>query len=232
MKIIKEILSFIFTFGIIFSISFMVLNFSAVKSSIEYYFQKDVQTQVVAESIGETKIVEIPLPPKGAKKLIKKEFPPLKFSPTPLDYRLIVPKIGKNVPLVEMSDKYISDDLWGKFEKQVQKALKNGVVHYPGTAEPGQFGNVFLTGHSSYYPWLDGNYKDVFANLVQLDVGDMYYVYYQQQKYKYKITEKKEVSPTEVDVLKQPQDKKLSSLMTCWPLGTTLRRLVVIAEEV
>jgi LPXTG-site transpeptidase (sortase) family protein len=232
MHIIKEIFGFLLTFGIIFSISFAALNFTAVKSMFNYHFSKNNNEEIIKESIGEKKLAEIPLPPKGAKKLIKKEFPPLHLSVAPLDYRIIIPKIAKNVPLVEMSDKYISDDLWGKFEKEVQNALRNGVVHYPGTARPGQFGNVFFTGHSSYYPWDEGNYKDVFVNLKQLDVGDEYYVYYQQKKHAYKITEKKEVRPTEVGVLEQPRNKKLSSIMTCWPLGTTLRRLIVVAEEV
>jgi sortase A len=197
-----------------------------------YHVIGEQQTAKLNEAVAEKNLEQIPLPPKGAKKLVKKEFPNLNLSVVPLDFRLVIPKIAKNVPLIKMSDEYITDDLWGKFEKEVQEFLRSGVVHYPGTANPGQYGNAFFTGHSSYYPWDKGNYKDVFANLNQLNVGDEYFVYWQQSSYKYKIVDKKEVRPTEVGVLNQPEDRKFSTLMTCWPLGTTLRRLVIIGEEV
>jgi len=91
---------------------------------------------------------------------------------------------------------------------------------------------VFLTGHSSYYPWDPGKFKDVFATLGSLEVGDRYYIYYDQIKYMYQITEKKEVQPNYMEVLAQPTDKKISTLMTCSPVGTTLRRLILTAEQI
>ena len=232
MKVVKEIFRFILTFGVIFAIFFVLMNFSAFSSVITHYITGAETEEIIKENIGETKVETNPLEDQNAKKLVKKEFPPLYLSVAPLDFRLIVPKIGVNVPMVRMSDQFISDDLWGKFEKEVQGALREGVIHYPGTAYPGQYGNVFITGHSSYYPWDKGEYKDVFSNLNQLEVGDEYYVYYQQKKYRYKVVEKKEVRPYEVKVLEQSKTEKLSTLMTCWPIGTTLRRLVVTGEEV
>lgn len=230
-KNILGILRFVFTFTVIFTIAFSIMNFSSVKSLVFFYFIGEEKQKLLNTSTGED-VTTVPLPPKGAKKLIEKEFPPLSLYPTPIDYRLIIPKTATNVPLIDMPTKYATDDLWGKFEKEVQAALRNGVVHYPGTAYPGQVGNVFFTGHSSYYPWDKGQYKDVFANLNQLDVGDEYVVFYNQEKYIYKIAEKKEVRPSQVGVLEQAKDKKLSTLMTCWPLGTTLKRLILVAEEV
>jgi len=35
-----------------------------------------------------------------------------------------------------------------------------------------------------------------------------------------------------VDVLDQPVGKRLGTLMTCVPVGTTLRRLIITADEV
>ena len=48
----------------------------------------------------------------------------------------------------------------------------------------------------------------------------------------YKVVEKKEVKPTDVSVLDQPTHERLATLMTCTPIGTTLRRLIVIAQEI
>ena len=232
MRYFKEVFSFLLTFGIIFSVFFVLMNFSAVSSSVEYYVLGVRNAEMIESIVGEVDYDYALLETKGAKKIIEKEFPPLQMSVTPLDFRLVIPKIGRNVPLVKMSDKYITDDLWGKFEKEVQKSLRDGVIHYPGTANPGQVGNAFFTGHSSYYPWDKGEYKEVFANLNQLDKGDEYIIYFQQEKYKYKVTEVKEVRPSDVNVLEQSENKKMSSLMTCWPLGTALKRLVVVAEQV
>src|SRR3990167_1995192 len=45
----------------------------------------------------------------------------------------------------------------------VQSALAQGVVHYPGTVLPGEFGNAFYFGHSSDFISKPGRYKTVFA---------------------------------------------------------------------
>ena len=150
----------------------------------------------------------------------------------PTDDRIIIPKLGKSVPLIDMSTEHIEGENWADLEKQIQDGLRNGVVHYPGTAKPGQYGNVFMTGHSSYYPWDSGQFKDVFALLGQLVPGDEFIVYNNQIKYTYRIYDKLEVQPDNVDVLEQPKDRKIATLMTCTPVGTALRRLIIKAEEI
>lgn len=150
----------------------------------------------------------------------------------PFEDRLIIPKMEKNIPIVRPSMDALMKEDWKQFELDIQTALHDGVVHYPGSARPGQPGNFFLTGHSSYYPWDDGKYKDVFARLSELNPGDTYMVYYGGDRHTYRVTAKKEVKPSDVTVLDQPTDKRLATLMTCTPVGTTLRRLIVTAEEI
>jgi LPXTG-site transpeptidase (sortase) family protein len=150
----------------------------------------------------------------------------------PNQNRLVIPKIGKNVPIVAPSMDALMKENWKQFEADVQEALHDGVVDYPGSAKPGQAGNVFITGHSSYYPWDKGNYKDVFARLNELTEGDTYSIYYGGDLHTYRVTGKKEVQPSNVSVLDQPTNKRIATLMTCTPVGTTLRRLIVMAEEI
>ena len=150
----------------------------------------------------------------------------------PPENRIIIPRLDLNIPLVTPSYKALLSEDWDQLEEDIQDALQMGVVHYPGTARPGQAGNFFVTGHSSYYPWADGKYKTVFARLQDLDVGDEYWVYYGGDKYRYIVRTKKEVKPTNVDVLDQPVSKRMATLMTCSPVGTTLRRLILSSEEV
>jgi len=150
----------------------------------------------------------------------------------PFENRLIIPKIGKNIPIVRPGMEALMKEDWKKFEADIQTALRGGAVHYPGSARPGQAGNFFVTAHSSYYPWDDGKYKDSFARLGDLEPGDTYMVYFNGDKHTYRVTGKKEVSPNNVTVLDQPTNKRLATLMTCTPVGTTLRRLIVTAEEI
>lgn len=151
----------------------------------------------------------------------------------PPENRLVIPALGLNVPIVNPPITSLLAEDWAQMEKDIQAGLQNGVVHYPGTAVPdNHLGNVFLTGHSSYYAWSPGKFKTVFARLHQLKVGDEYWIYFTGDKHRYRVVEKKEVSPSDISVLDQPTDRRLSTLMTCTPVGTTLRRLAVVAEEV
>ena len=150
----------------------------------------------------------------------------------PPDDRIIIPKLNLNIPLIAPSYGALLKEDWPQVEKDIQGALEQGVVHYPGTARPGQAGNFFVTGHSSYYPWAAGKYKTIFARLHQLNVGDEYWVYYGGDKHRYTVIEKKEVSPSDISVLDQPTDLRLATLMTCTPVGTTLRRLIIVSQEI
>ncbi len=220
--------------GMIFSVSFFALNFSAYMQIFEAAVNPDAQARAqetletaVGEGLGEGF-----LPVLSDEKDARKQFAWINMPIAPTDDRLVIPKLGKSVPLVHMGTKNIAGEDWNELEKQIQDGLRKGVVHYPGTAKPGQYGNVFLTGHSSYYPWDPGEFKHVFAMLSKLEVGDRYFVYYSQIKYTYEVVDKKEVQPSDVSVLDQPNNKKISTLMTCTPVGTTLRRLIITGEQV
>lgn len=231
-----QFLRFVVVTGLIFAVSFVAINFSAYKNMLASALHPELQqkaSEVLTEAAGELAIDEsLLLPILEGEKDSKKSFAWLDFPIAPTDNRLVVPRLGKSVPLVNMTAENIQGENWSELEKQIQGGLRQGVVHYPGTATPGQNGNVFITGHSSYYPWDDGQYKDVFALLGQMEIGDEYYVFYDQKKYVYRIREKFEVNPDNVNVLQQPLDRKESTLMTCTPVGTTLRRLIIKADQI
>lgn len=145
---------------------------------------------------------------------------------------LIVPKLKITVPIVQPPTEALLQQNWDQVEKDIQDALVHGAVHYPGTARAGQAGNFFITMHSSNYPWIVSQYNTIGARLHELVPGDEYWVYYGGDKHRYVVKSTKEVSPSDVTVLDQPGDQRLSTLMTCTPVGTTLRRLIIVAEEV
>lgn len=223
--------------GMIFSIAFFSINFNAYKTILSSAFNPEAQAQaekVLNEATGTTTTTNASelLPVLPDKIESRKTFSWVDFPIAPTDDRIIIPKLGKSVPLVDMTTEHIEGENWVDLEDQIQNGLQEGVVHYPGTAKPGQYGNVFITGHSSYYPWDPGQFKDVFALLGQLDIGDEFIVYYSQIQYTYRIYDKFEVQPSNVEVLAQPKDKKEATLMTCTPVGTALRRLIIKAEQV
>jgi len=132
--------------------------------------------------------------------------------------QLLIPKINVNAPIIWNS----SSD-----EQIMLENLRKGVAHYGFTSTPNtESGNVFITGHSSYYWWDSGKYKTVFALINKLVPGDQIILQYQGLIYVYEVTESIVVSPAQVEVTDHTE-KPTISLMTCTPVGTALNRLVV-----
>lgn len=184
---------------------------------------EDIKKQLEAEN------VEVEEEAFSMKNLLPSEpTVPAKFEITPYENRIIVPRIGKNIPLVDISVTKSFD--FDHMENIFMQELENGVVRYPGSALPGEKGNSFIFGHSSNYPWIKGNYNDVFALLDNVEYGDQIIVFYNQKKYVYTVREKKVVKPGDVKALERDPNKTELSLMTCWPVGTTLKRMLVFAE--
>ena len=154
------------------------------------------------------------------------------FDITPYENRIIIPKLGKNIPLVDVQ-KRETVVKYAEMNDIFMTELKKWVVRYPGTAHPGEAGNVFIFGHSSNYPWVQSEYNDVFALIDTLAIGDEIIVYYNQQTFLYRMTDRSVVKPGDTDVLAaRDSSKKEISLMTCWPVGTALERYIIFGELV
>lgn len=115
--------------------------------------------------------------------------------------------IGVNAPIV------LGDD-W--------EALKRGVGQHIGSADPGQNGNLVLTGH-------DDIYGEVFRELDQLEPGDVVEVFTATRSYTYVITETQIVEPTDVHVMNATPEATLT-LISCYPYRIDTQRIVVFAE--
>lgn len=135
------------------------------------------------------------------------------------DFGLKIDKLNISVPVIANVD--------GSKESAYNKALKEGVAHYKGTSLPGEGSNIFIFGHSS--AWYATSYDKVFAELDKLENGDVITIYYNSKKYQYSVFENKIIKADDVSVLNKTTTETLT-LMTCWPVGTNLKRLVVIAK--
>ena len=225
---LKDTVRFGGTFALIFTVLYAGVNYESffqISRSV-LAFGNDTGTETALMNMESTRKSPTSISRTSSANVLA-YLPPV----GPFEDRLIIPTLGENVPIVRPPMNALIDKNWSQFESDIQTSLRDGVVHYPGSARPGQAGNFFLTGHSSYYPWDDGRYKSVFARLPELNIGDTYFVYYGGDRHSYRVIEKYEVKPNNVSVLDQPSNKRIATLMTCTPVGTTLRRLIVRAEE-
>lgn len=141
-----------------------------------------------------------------------------------IDFSIIIPKLNAAAPIVAEVDSTNS--------KEYLKALKSGVAHAAGTAYPGQVGNTFLFAHSTDTFYNVGKYNAVFFLVGHLENGDEVDVYYKGRLYKYYVYDKKVVDAKDVKYLGSLIDgEKTLTLQTCYPPGTTIKRLVVLAKE-
>lgn len=119
-------------------------------------------------------------------------------------------------------------------ESRIYSALEKGVVHYAETAMPGNPGTAIILGHSSSYPWYQGKYGSVFAQLSKLKEGDIVNIEKEGVTYSYKVSKSLIFSPTATDdyALRELEATDGSSLvlMTCWPTGANSKRVAVRAD--
>ncbi len=110
--------------------------------------------------------------------------------------------------------------------------LDGHLSHLPGSALPGEKGNVFISGHSSLPQFsIHGNYKAIFSRLPDIKRGDVMNVEAGGQKYEYIVQGLSIVDPKDTSVINPPNSTgRYMSLMTCVPPGLYLKRLVVLAE--
>lgn len=140
------------------------------------------------------------------------------------DFGIVIPKIGANarvIPDVDWQDARV-----------YQQALALGVAQARGTALPGEFGTVFLFSHSGVDFLEAARYNALFYLIDKLVDEDEIVLMYRGEKFTYQVTEKKIVSSESIEYLTGDKEEKTLTLMTCWPAGTTWKRLVVTAKQV
>ena len=140
------------------------------------------------------------------------------------EFGLVIPKIDVNVEVFPNVD--------ANNPKEYLPLLAKGVAHAKGSLLPGQEGNVFIFAHSTDTPLNANRYNAVFYLLNKLEKDDEVFVYYQQEKHLYKVLEKKIISPEKLNDYLNTLKGKILTLQTCYPPGTTLKRLLVIAQEI
>jgi sortase A len=97
--------------------------------------------------------------------------------------------------------------------------LKVAPGHIPGTALPGEGGNVAIAGHRDTF----------FRNLAMIRIGDSVKLTTVKGTYEYKVDATEVVDPAKTDVL-QPSGSPTLTLVTCYPfywIGPAPKRFIV-----
>lgn len=204
---------------LIFSSLFMIAKtfYLPVREEIRYF----IDTTVKKKYILKDEAVKIE---KGALARALNANSVEVITPQDANFSIVVPKINANAKIkanVDPSD-----------EGVYLPALQKGVAHSAGTAFPGENGHIFLFAHSTDYFWNVGSYNAVFYLLYKLERSDEINLFYNGQRFVYRVIAKRIVDPSEVQFLTRKTNREFLTLQTCWPPGTTLKRLLVFATRV
>jgi sortase A len=121
--------------------------------------------------------------------------------------RIQVPAIRVDAPVVEGDD-------W--------EQLRQGAGHHIGSANPGESGNCVISAHNDIF-------GEIFRDLPDLHLGGEVFVHTASQVYRYVVTQKRIIKPTEVSVM-YPTSGPMLTLISCYPYGIDTHRIVVVAE--
>jgi len=144
------------------------------------------------------------------------------LTPKDPNFSIIVEKIGANAPVianVDAGNKAIYNE-----------ALKRGVAHALGTSFPGQPGVTYLFAHSTDSLFNVPRYNAIFYLLNDLEPNDDVVVFFNNKRFNYKVVEKKITEPEDVSYFTMVTDEQILVLQTCYPPGTTWKRLIVVAK--
>ena len=121
--------------------------------------------------------------------------------------RLIIPKLGVDMTM---------------YEGIRLTTLDHGPGHWPGSALPGQPGNVVVGGHRT-------SKHRVFRNVDDLVAGDEIIFSDAAGEHVYLVNRVEIVDPTAVWII-NPTETPTATLFACHPPGSTRQRIVVFAD--
>ncbi len=120
---------------------------------------------------------------------------------------IAIPKIGLDAPLLEGIR---------------LTTLDNGPGHWPGTAMPGEVGNVVVAAHRT-------SHGAAFRDIDQLVLGDVVNFTTAAGVIEYTVTGTQIVQPDAIWIV-DPTDTPTATLFACHPPGSTRQRIVVNLE--
>lgn len=163
--------------------------------------------------LNQTVILSDPFDPNAISMADEQYYEILNFTNDGVMGYIKIPRIGVNLPIYHGTD---------------QEHMLKGVGHLVGTSLPigGVDSHAVLSAHSGL------SSADLFTNLVDLEKGDLFYIYVLDEVLAYEVNNIKVVKPTETDDLRITKGEDYVTLVTCTPFGINSHRLLVRGHRV
>lgn len=133
--------------------------------------------------------------------------------------RIFIDALNREVPVLNPATSTI---------EAMDKALLEGIVRHPDTADFEKTGNMLLLGHSSYLPTVFNRNFQAFNGIQKLQWGDKIRLQSETTEYVYKVTRVREEKSTEVIIPYDWGESKIT-LVTCNVYGAKEDRFIVEA---
>lgn len=133
---------------------------------------------------------------------------------------LFIPSMGIRAPVFKASS-------WN--DGEVGELLKSGIALLP-TETWLEGDHRVVTAHSSGTISM-GDKRFLFATIHRLRPDEKIILYQNGKTYVYRVLEKKIVTPTDIGALPKGEKSTLT-LVSCWPIGSDAKRILVIAEKI
>lgn len=122
---------------------------------------------------------------------------------------------------------------WQVATEDVERMMPDNLINAKGSAMPAENGDMLIAGHSSYYSWSKGKYKHIFAPLVGAKIGDSVVLKHKDLTNFYQVADIFEINGDgALDLHVGGTYKKNLYLMTCVPVGTSWKRLIIRADYI
>ncbi|MCB6705867.1 class C sortase [[Clostridium] saccharogumia] len=227
-RVVKIILIIGFIAGLAISLYPLVSNMYAKRSQMDVIneYQKEVadsdEEKIAQEKelaltynrkLNQTVILSDPFDPNAISMADEQYYEILNFTNDGVMGYIKIPRIGVNLPIYHGTD---------------QERMLKGVGHLVGTSLPigGVDSHAVLSAHSGL------SSADLFTNLVDLEKGDLFYIYVLDEVLAYEVNNIKVVKPTETDDLRITKGEDYVTLVTCTPFGINSHRLLVRGHRV
>lgn len=138
------------------------------------------------------------------------------------DMYIVLPTLGIVAPIIILSeDSWDYQQMFAWNQININKYLIRWVLLHAGTWIPGEVWNPVIFGHSNFYKNKLGDYKTIFADIMNLDVGhhDEIWIFVKQKNgtydlRKFSIQASYETVPEDIGVMK-PQGGKEITVYAC-----------------
>jgi len=145
------------------------------------------------------------------------------LNPIDTQFGIVIPKLGANAKIFPNVDPQNPNEFL--------PVLRHGIAHAKGSVFPGMQGNVYLFAHSGITWWEAGQQNAIFYLIKDLTEGDEIVIFFENKRYDYLVTQKVIADADDISFISRDHNgEERLVLQTCWPPGTSWKRLYIVAK--